>query len=73
MLFDVVSAAQVAVKLEKTDSPHPQLVYESRVLRCIHQHGVATGFPLMHWMGEVSTELIGMVRIWRMIERRRAD
>jgi hypothetical protein len=47
---------QIAIKFERLDSKHPQLVYEGRVLRSVHSpEAPLTGFPLFRWAGEVGT------------------
>jgi casein kinase 1 len=45
---NIQSNEEVAVKLEKVRSSHPQLLYESRILRTL-QGGV--GIPSIHWFG----------------------
>ena len=50
------------MKLERADSKHPQLVYESRVIRCIHSlEAPALGFPIVRWIGQVSSDYLALV------------
>lgn len=58
---------QVALKLERTDSLHPQLHYEARVIRALHSYRAPfedasaplIGFPQMYWFGQVtSTQVV---------------
>lgn len=46
--INIQNNEEVAVKLEKVRSSHPQLLYESRVIRTL-QGGV--GIPNLHWYG----------------------
>jgi casein kinase 1 len=48
LAINIQSNEEVAVKLEKVRSSHPQLLYESRVIRSL-QGGA--GIPNIHWYG----------------------
>jgi casein kinase 1 len=48
LAVNIQNNEEVAVKLEKVRSAHPQLLYESRVIRTL-QGGV--GIPNIHWYG----------------------
>lgn len=48
LAINIQNNEEVAVKLEKVRSSHPQLLYESRVIRCLQG---AVGIPVIHWHG----------------------
>jgi len=59
---DTTTGEDVAIKLERVRTKHPQLLYESKLYRCL-QGG--TGIPFMRWYGQEThynvlvTDLLG--------------
>ena len=45
---DVASRKEVAIKLEKINSRHPQLIYESKLIKILHG---PIGIPEVYWQG----------------------
>ena len=41
----------VAIKLEPVKTRHPQLLYESRLYKLLHQGSTVTGIPQVRWYG----------------------
>lgn len=45
---NIQTSEEIAIKLEKTSSRHPQLIYESRIYRILFG---GSGIPTVHWVG----------------------